>query len=583
MAHYTTPEVYKVISDQSEDPIVEWKTCTVSWTRFAITQKDLEFYKRISPKYDGKQYLIPAPTLCPQERQRRRLMQRNERFYYRGKCASSGKALVTNINPKLWEPVYSAKVWWSDSRDATDYAQEISQWSFFKQFDELKRRVPKIALMNDNAITSENCEYTYDILYCKDCYMTVEAISSKLTHYSMCVHRCENMTDCTVVYDSSNCIECTDSYNLYKCKYVQNSRACDNMIRWWDCISCSHCIGCVGLRNQKYHIFNKQYTKEEYEKYHDQLTAKLHTGDTTVSEVWDKFLAKQPRVHANLVRSEQSSGSNLLSSSQVVLSYDLSTCTKSKYLCNVLDSNNCYDIDVSTNIEYCLDSVTPDLCRNTCFSVFCSYSHQMFYSEMCHRCKNCFWCVWLKDKEYCIFNKQYTKEGYEKNVAKLIEAMSAAGEWGEFFPAWTSSFEYNISDAMQRYEMRRTDAVKAWYRWNDEPTTVTVPANIQPLTAETIERNPHKIWDGVLNQIIICEVSWKPYRITKLELDFYRMMNFSIPTKHPNVRHIQRMRRRNPREMCLDVCSDCNTQILSTYTPDHTHPVCCQSCYQERV
>ena len=30
--------------------------------------------------------------------------------------------------------------------------------------------------------------------------------------------------------------------------------------------------------------------------------------------------------------------------------------------------------------------------------------------------RNCFGCVNLKDSEYCVFNKQYTKEEYEKIV-----------------------------------------------------------------------------------------------------------------------------------------------------------------------
>ncbi|MBP7884916.1 hypothetical protein KAZ93_01885 [Patescibacteria group bacterium] len=38
-------------------------------------------------------------------------------------------------------------------------------------------------------------------------------------------------------------------------------------------------------------------------------------------------------------------------------------------------------------------------------------------------CKNCFGCVGLKNHEYCIFNKQYSKEDYEVQVAKIISHM----------------------------------------------------------------------------------------------------------------------------------------------------------------
>jgi len=35
----------------------------------------------------------------------------------------------------------------------------------------------------------------------------------------------------------------------------------------------------------------------------------------------------------------------------------------------------------------------------------------------------------LKDSEYCILNKQYTKEEYNKLVPKIIEKMRETGEW----------------------------------------------------------------------------------------------------------------------------------------------------------
>ena len=33
-----------------------------------------------------------------------------------------------------------------------------------------------------------------------------------------------------------------------------------------DCIGCTSCFGCTGLRSKSYCIFNEQYTKEEYKK-----------------------------------------------------------------------------------------------------------------------------------------------------------------------------------------------------------------------------------------------------------------------------------------------------------------------------
>lgn len=50
--------------------------------------------------------------------------------------------------------------------------------------------------------------------------------------------------------------------------------------------------------------------------------------------------------------------------------------------------------------------------------------HESLYCKLCvNNCRNCFGCVGLKQKQYCIFNKQYTKEEYEKLVPQIITHM----------------------------------------------------------------------------------------------------------------------------------------------------------------
>ncbi|MEI8091831.1 MAG: hypothetical protein WCG98_06540 [bacterium] len=42
-----------------------------------------------------------------------------------------------------------------------------------------------------------------------------------------------------------------------------------------------------------------------------------------------------------------------------------------------------------------------------------------------HHSSNMFGCVGMRDKEYCILNKQYTREEYETLVPQIIEKMMA--------------------------------------------------------------------------------------------------------------------------------------------------------------
>jgi len=86
------------------EKVVETKTCKHCGVSFDITDKDLEFYEKVSPVFSnfnpgvketpglkllesGKvKYLIPSPTLCYKCREMRRFCWRNERKLYKRKC-----------------------------------------------------------------------------------------------------------------------------------------------------------------------------------------------------------------------------------------------------------------------------------------------------------------------------------------------------------------------------------------------------------------------------------------------------------------------------------------------------------------
>jgi hypothetical protein len=76
------------------EKIVETKICKHCSCKFDITDKDLEFYEKVSPSFPSqdskesglKKYLIPTPSLCPQCREQRRMSWRNERNLYKRKC-----------------------------------------------------------------------------------------------------------------------------------------------------------------------------------------------------------------------------------------------------------------------------------------------------------------------------------------------------------------------------------------------------------------------------------------------------------------------------------------------------------------
>jgi hypothetical protein len=142
---YTSREVYEYISKQTNDPIVEWKTCAISGTQFPIYESDYNFYNKISPTFAGTKFQIPTPALCPEERQRRRLLFRNERRLYRRTCDFSGKEIISIYSPDKTYKVYDQKVWWSDQRDPMNYGRDFDfSKTFGENFADISQQIPHI-------------------------------------------------------------------------------------------------------------------------------------------------------------------------------------------------------------------------------------------------------------------------------------------------------------------------------------------------------------------------------------------------------------------------------------------------------
>ena len=149
-----------------------------------------------------------------------------------------------------------------------------------------------------------------------------------------------------------------------------------------------------------------------------------------------------------------------------------------------------------------------------------------------------FGCNGLKNKKYCIFNKQYSKEEYEEMVPKLIEKMKSDGEWWEFFPISNSPFGYNETVAWYEFAMTPQEAKNKWYNWLEyTPDTLKVEKIIP---ASQLPDDIADIPDDILNWAVECEVTKRPFKILSAELEFYRKKGFPIPKRHPDQRHFDR-------------------------------------------
>lgn len=81
----------------------------------------------------------------------------------------------------------------------------------------------------------------------------------------------------------------------------------------------------------------------------------------------------------------------------------------------------------------------------------------------------------MKNKQYCIFNKQYTKDVREETVARLATKMTQEGVRGHFLPPSLSAFGYNETRAHELFPMTATEAEQYGYsRHTDSAKAETI-------------------------------------------------------------------------------------------------------------
>ena len=187
----------------------------------------------------------------------------------------------------------------------------------------------------------------------------------------------------------------------------------------------------------------------------------------------------------------------------------------------------------------------------------------------------------MTNKNYCILNKQYTKEEYEALVPKIIEKMRADGEWGEFFPVTMSPFAYNETVAQEYFPLSKEEVLARGWKWRDQSDEMPKVDRVSP--AAQLPDSIDDIPDDILNWAIECDATKRPFKIIKQELEFYRQMRLPVPRLHPDERHRRRMALRNPRKLWKRECQKCGKDIETSYAPDRPEIVYCEECYLAEV
>jgi Zn ribbon nucleic-acid-binding protein len=555
------------------------KTCNNHWCQqsFEITDEDLSFYEKVSPVFNGKKELIPPPTQCPECRQQRRLAFRNERNLYHRKCDLSGNQIISMYAPEKKLIVYHAPEWWSDRWNPLSYGQtfDFSQ-PFFDQFSTLLHKVPRAALFGKN---NENSDYTNHTENCKNCYLCADTVAED-TYYSKWMIHCRECCDSYQLEKSEWSYESQYSVGLYNGVYSVLSDKSSNVRFCYCCTDCHDCLLCTYLHHKRFCILNEQLTEEEYHKRLSELKQGSYSTHKIMLEKYQTMLQQTFHRAQIVLFSENTTGDflyhckNVHHSFGVIDSQDCTYCYDAGFLQDCMDTyESAFDCELQYECHACNRGKYLISCSN-CYDI-----HNSYYSDSCHNSSNLFGCVGLHQKQYCILNVQYSQEEYEKLVPKIIENMRKNGEYGIFFLNTISPFGYNETVAQEYFPLTKEEVLVRGWSWHDEEEKSDQYLGPKYDIPDSISDVP----DDITKQILLCEVTGKPYKIIPQELKFYREMGIPIPRKCPDQRHKERMALRNPRKLWNRQCMKCQKDIQTTYAPERPEIVYCASCYLETV
>ncbi len=497
---------------------------------------------------------------------------------YKRKCDATGADIISIFAPDAPYKIYEAEYWRSDAWDPMDYGRDYDfSAPFFVQFNKLFTEIPHPNLVQKNVV---NSEFSYG-LNLKNCYWVGGSDGAEDSAYLFSpILQARNCFDLHSAGDVEYCYDSVDIEKSSGLRFCQNCVACSDSWLLYDCRNCTSCFGCVGLRNKNFHIFNKSYSREEYIKEIEKISPSTFEGILRAKEKFNELKLKFPHKFANIQKSENVTGDDILNSKDCKYCFNVKNDTQNcKYGFRILGAKDGHDATIAWGgAEQFYDSESITASR-----VVGSYvawgGFDIFHSYDCYDCNNIFGCVGLRNKSYCVLNKQYTKREYEELVQKIIAHMyempyvdpkGSTYKYGDFFPPEFSPFSYNETIAQDYLPKTKEEVLKVGFKWRES------------------ENKQYKITEGIYE----CEHKGKcndhcatAFRIVPQELQFLKKMGLPLPRLCPFCRQAERIRLKNPLHLWYRQCMKpgCQNEFETSYSLDRPEIVYCESCYNNEV
>lgn len=564
---------------------------------FILNQDDINLLLKLE---------VPSPTFCPSCSHQRRFAWRNTHSLYNRPDSVTGDNLISIYHKDTKMNVVDQKYWWSDAWDPMDYGRDFDfSKDFFSQWRDLRDQIPFQALSNSKAINSDYCnvaEESYDSYLCSASWRI------ERTMYSDSLVETKDCIDLYIANKTEFCYENIYCFNSSKVFYSEKINACLDSYFLYDCKNCSNCFMSSNLRNKNYVFYNQQLGKEEYFKKIQEFNLGSYKKIQELKEDFKKLKLESIHRYATIISSTNSTGDNMDHVTNSYSVFDVSDNIKdcsNLYWCvkNVFETMYTNAVGmIETSFEVNDAGVGGSFCR---FSSVVYTSNKIDYSFNCYNSHDLFGCIGLRNKSYCILNKQYTKEEYFEILPKIkkhmvdmpyVDKQGIVYRYGEFFPIELSPFAYNETVANSFYPLEKEVAINKGYLWRDKENKNYVPTQ----NKETLPDDITEIDESILDDIIECSEKkindrcTTAFKITQDELNFYKRFSVPIPKMCYQCRHKKRFEKRNPLKLWERSCmcirkghthgdQKCTEVFETSYSPDRKEIIYCEECYKREI
>lgn len=338
----------------------------------------------------------------------------------------------------------------------------------------------------------------------------------------------------------------------------------------------------------------------------------LAVAEAKAKEFWSQF----PNKSMQGLQNSNVSGEYISNSKNVKKSYLIRECENLTYVqySQVPSSRDCMDASVIGNKTELLyeAAVCGWGAADLKFCVECWEGGREFeYSMFCaRRATNCFGCIGILNSQYCILNKQYSKEDYftlrkqiidQMNEMPYVDKQGRMYKYGEFFPPEFSPFAYQHTIVPEHFSMTKEEVEKFGARWEDPNPTEYQTTMLASVIPDSIK----DIGDEILKEVIQCENCKRAYRLIEPELQFLRQIGIPAPRTCVDCRHNTRIAQRNKSKLykrhcgCAGTKSEngvyantvghlhgaeaCPNELETSYSVDRPDIVYCEQCYNSEV